>query len=332
LLAKSGFPLWVQFTPSLVTALIMFLLIKTMVRWAYPPLGTLLPMRFEWKEWKFLLSSSVWIYLCSLGNFIYTSTDRLVINAGFSPEVIPRYQYNYRLCDLAVQLVVTASFVSLPKITQWMASALAAERERALREIRRLNQFQVVLGSATALVYLAINDIFVRIWLGGRYQAPVAWEIAFALNLAITAGGDSGIQVVTRCGVNGIRIAGIAIGITGLINLCLSIISMKLGSITGIAVATVIAQSILSLALGSYACSQLGMARLQWFLRSWGIPMIIIGIAALLKIWLSQNSLLAFGALAIGYLCLLFVTVLLAGIDPSMIRSEIATFRSVIKR
>lgn len=332
MLAKSGAPLWLQMTPYLGVAVIMFLLIKAMVGWVNPSLGNLLPMHFQWNECKFLLSSSAWAYLCSLGNLIYTSTDQLVIKAGFASEILPRYRYNYRLCELALQLVTTASLVSMPKITQWMASNLAGERERAVAEIRRLSQFQVVLGCAAALGYLAINDVFVRIWLGSHYQAPLGWGIAFALNLAITAGGDCCIQVAGRCGANGIRTAGIAIGCTGLINLFLSIVSMKLGSITGIPVATVIAQSLLSLILGGYICNQLRMARLQWFSKSWAMPLLIIGIAALVKYWLPPNSVAAFGALAAFYLCLLFVAAWLAGVNLEMIRSELATFRSMAKR
>src|SRR3569833_1206215 len=332
ILAKSGSPLWVQITPYLGTAVILFLLIKAMVNWAHPSLGNVLPLHFRWNEWRFLLSSSAWAYLCSLGNVIYTSTDQLVIKAGFASENLPRYRYNYRLCELALQLVLTASVVSMPKITQWMASALASERERAAREIHRLNQFQVVLGCAAALVYLAINDIFVRIWLGEHYVAPLGWGIAFALNLAITTGGDSSVQVAGRCGANGIRTAGIAIGCTGVFNLILSIISMKLGSITGIAVSTVIAQSILSLILGAYICNQLKLARLQWFSKSWGIPVFIIGIGALLKYFLPPSSIPAFALLAGCYVCLLFAVAWLAGVKLEMIRSEIAALRSAARR
>ncbi len=332
LLARSGAPLWLQITPYLGMAFIMFLLIKAMVNWAHPSLGNLLPLHFQSSEWKFLLSSSVWAYLCSLGNVIYTSTNRLVINAGFGAEILTHYHYNYRLCELALQLVTTASLVSMPKVTQWMASTLTAERTRAVREIRRLNQFQVLLGCAAALGYLVIDDVFVRFWLGPGYEAAIGWEIAFAFNLAISAGGDTAIQVAGRCGANGIRNAGIAIGCTGLINLILSIVSMKLGSITGIAVATVIAQSILSFVLGAYICSQLGMARLQWFSKSWGVPILIVGIAALLKCSLPRYGLAPIASLAACYLCLLFVTAWLAGISKEMLRSEIAMFRSMAKR
>lgn len=332
LLARSGAPLWLQITPYLGMAVIMLLLIKSMVNWAHPGLGNLFPLHFQAAEWKFLLSSSAWAYLCSLGNLIYTSTDQLVIKVGFPSEILPRYRYNYRLCEIALQLVTTASLVSMPKVTQWMASKLTAERQRAVTEIRRLNQFQVVLGCAAALGYLAIDDLVIRFWLGPGYQASIGWEIAFALNLAITAGGDSCIQVAGRCGANGIRTAGIAIGSTGLINLLLSIVSMKLGSITGIAVATVIAQSFLSVILGVYICNELRMARFEWLSRSWAIPMGVIGVAALLKWWLPRYSLVAFALLAGCYVCLFFAAAWLSGINREMIRSEIATFRSLAKR
>ena len=157
-----------------------------------------------------------------------------------------------------VFLALTASFVSLPKITQWMASTEPRDQERVRFEMRRLNQFQTLLGCGAALAYLAVNNAFMKLWfLHSAHAVPsVALDLqtAFALNMAITASGDTGIQLSMRSGKNrsargrnpyrrhrfGKRRA-------------LSIVAMVNSSLWGVAMATVLAQSLLSLGASFYA-------------------------------------------------------------------------------
>jgi len=331
LLARAHFPLWVQYLPYLAVAVASVLLAKKMLDWSHPWLGRLIPLRCDGPEWKFLFTSSGWVYLCGLGNLIYTTTDRVLINAVFGSAILPKYYYNYKLCELAVIVVVTASSVSMPKITQWLADRDESKQKRAAAEINRLNQFQIVLGCAAAFVYLAANDWFVRLWLGAGYHAPAAWQAAFALNLAITAGGDAGIQVAGRCGTNGIRAAGMAIAAAGLLNLALAIVAAKLHSITGIASATVVAQSCLNVALAIYVCRHLGLSVLRWIAKSLLLPLLAVLAAAGLKTIFPDESFLRLCELSGCYAALLLLVAWLAGINRELLRSEWAIVRSMLK-
>jgi hypothetical protein len=160
----------------------------------------------------------------------------------------------------------------------------------------------------------------------------LAWQAAFACNLAVGTGGDAGIQVATRCGDKGIRTGGLAIGATGLLNLVLSMISMRLGSITGIAVATVIAQSVLSLSLGWYTCRYLGFSATRWAARSWLLPLAIVLMAALLKVRLPGYSFWHIGILSGAYAVLFLAASRLAGLSLETLRAELAMLRSMLKR
>ncbi|MFM2082369.1 MAG: hypothetical protein RL380_1060, partial [Verrucomicrobiota bacterium] len=266
-LAVNHAPLWLQYLPYLAAALAMLVLSKKLLDWSHPWLGEVTPWRCEGKAWRPLLASSGWVYLCGLGSAIYVTTDRLVLNAGFGPALIPKYFYNYKLCELATTVVLTISAVSLPKITQWLASPQADEQARARSEIVRLNQLQVVLGSGAAMGYLAVNGWFIRWWLGENYAVPLGWQLAFALNLATTTGGSLAVQVAGRCGANGLRRAGQLIGLTGVVNLGLAVWAMKLGSVVGVASAAVVAQSFLNVALGVYVCRYLDLAVMRWLTR-----------------------------------------------------------------
>jgi O-antigen/teichoic acid export membrane protein len=331
ILALHHAPLWVQTTPYIAASVITGFMIWLMLEWSHPWLGDLRPLGFDLPLWKTMAQASGWFYLLSLGNAIYTTTDRLVINAWFGPSIIPTYYYNYKICELGVTLVLTGSLVSLPKITQWFAKRDEASRARLRTEAGRLNVFQIVLGCAIALGYLTFNDLVVRIWLGSGYRANLAWQVAFACNLVITTGGDAGIQISTRCGDRALKAAGLAVAGTGLLNLVLSLLSASLGSITGVAVATVIAQSVLSLSLGWLTCRHLELSAVKWAARSWLLPLTIVIAASGCKTLLPDISLAHIAGMTGCCAVLLLAACLVVGVDKELILSEWATIRGSLK-
>jgi O-antigen/teichoic acid export membrane protein len=272
------------------------------------------------------------MYLVSIGAVLYFTTDRLVIGAVLGTAIIPTYQANYKVCELGVTLIVTAAFVSLPKITQWIASPHEADRRRVLDELNRLSTFEVILACMVTLGYLAFNNLFVRIWLDKAHQAPLAWQFAFACNLAVTCGGNAGIQLSMRAGDKGLRWAGIVVAGTGLLNLGLSIASVKLGSITGVAVATVIAQSISSICLGVVTCRYLKIPALRWTARCFVLPISFSLAAAELKRLFPEDTLLHLGILAGCYMALFLVVCRLAGMNWDLLRHEINQARQLFPR
>jgi O-antigen/teichoic acid export membrane protein len=243
--------------------------------------------------------------------------------------VIPTYQANYKVCELGVNLIVTAAFVGFPKITQWIASPHEADRRRAMTELQRLSVFEVVLACVVTLGYLAFNNLFVGIWLDKAHQAPLAWQIAFAANLAVTCGGNAGLQFSMRAGDRGLKVSGLIIAGAGLLNLSLSILSVKLGSITGVAVATVVAQSISTIFLGVVTCRFLGISVLRWTARCWALPLGFTLSAAALKELFPDDSVMHLGVLSVCYGVLFLVVCRLAGVTPGLIRTELSQARAL---
>jgi hypothetical protein len=338
LLARQHLPLWVQVLPYTATMAVGLWLTRFYVRTTNPALAGLRPLHFSWRTTLLLSESSFWVYLCGLGNAVYRSTDALVITAGsrFEPGTLTWYDNNYKFCDIAVFLAGTASFVSLPKITQWMHSADTGDQRRARDEMRRLNRFQTLLGCGAALAYLAGNNLFMHVWWRHKENvvpaAPLALQLAFALNMAITASGDVGIQISQRSGKHGMRVAGTMIALTGLLNLGLSIWGMKLGSLQGIAMATVAAQSVLSLAAGWYTCRHLETRWLPWALGGWLLPVGGILLAFWLRVKLpfdsAQNVLLVVGA----YTAMLLAAAWAMGINLEFIRGELVIVRKFFEK
>jgi len=331
-LARWHEPLWIQNLPYVIATVILGAVAWWMLKSSHSWLGEWRPLRFDFGVWKVLAMTSGWVYLCSICNAIYFNTDCLVINAGFGPALVPTYQANYKPCSLVVILILSASFVSLPKITQWISSTDPADRRRVTTETHRLNMAQILLGLTAALGYLALNDWFIRLWMGSSYHCPFIWQIAFACNLAITTGGDAGIQIASRLGDSGIKKMGITAGATALLNLGLALLFMSAGSITGITFAAVIAQSALSIVLGYFTCRHLGLSLSLWTARSWLLPLSIVLVAAWIKMSLPGNGPGPMTALVAAYVGLLLLAARLAGATRELLDSEIATVCRMFKR
>jgi O-antigen/teichoic acid export membrane protein len=338
-LALLHMPLWIQLLPYLGSAMLTAFLAWRMLKWSHPSLGDLRPLKRDRAQWKTLASASGWVYLVSLGTAIYFNTDRLVIGAWINLGEIPRYNANYKACDLLIMLIQTAAFVSFPKITQWIASQHEPDRRRVLTESNRLSVFEIVLSCGAVLGYLAFNNLFVELWLGKAYQVPLPLQFAFACNLAVTLGGNAGIQLSMRAGNNGLMYGGLAVAGTGVLNLALSILAVKLVSVygltfalTGVAGATAVAQSVSSLCLGTVASRYLGLSATRWAGRCWLLPISFTLVAAVLKELFPQDSITHLAVLSACYGALFLVVCRLAGMNRELLRSEINQARNLFLR
>jgi O-antigen/teichoic acid export membrane protein len=336
-LALRHMPLWIQLLPYLGCAVLMSFLGWRMLKWSHPWMGNLTPLKQDRAEWKSLTQTSWWAYLVSLGTMIYVTTDRLVIGAAMGTDVIPAYQANYKVCDLGITVIVTAAFVVFPKITQWIASPRPEEHPRLLTELHRLSVFEIVMACVVTLGYLAFNNLFIEIWIGRDYQEPLLLQAAFAANLAVTCGGNAAVQTAMRAGDRGLKVAGIAALGTGLLNLGLSIVSVKLAptmgvstAITGVAIATVIAQSIYTIYLARVACRYLKISIARWVGRSWFLPMAFTTTATLLKALLPRDTWMHLGLLSVSYTILFLGVCALAGMNRKLLLAEIKQVRSML--
>ena len=332
LLARQHVPLWLQYLPYLGTATAMIALTQILIRWSHPELAALWPLRLDRSVFVSLVGRSFWVYLCGLGSVIYVVSDRLLITKGFGAQHVPRYHYNYKFCELSLSVILIATTVSLPKLTQWLASSAAKDRARAVAEARRLNQFQTLLGCSAALLYLAVNDWFMKIWLNDPTMlAPLSWQVAFALNLALTASADAFLQLGGRCEERGLRVMGLAIALTGLLNLALSFAAVKAKWLGGVAFATVVAQAILSLTATVYVARVLKIAWMPSAARTCLVPCLAVLLGAGARYWLPPVSWMQ-TVFLLGIETVLVVIVgFLIGLRRETLQHEWKDFRSLFK-
>lgn len=332
LLALAGLPLWIQNLTVVVLSSVNILVGWWLLRLSHPWLANLRPLRVDKQVWRGLTSTSVWMYLYSVGSAIYASTDRILINAGFGAAIVPMYLVNAKLCELAVQLVSSGAAVSLPKIIRWISSPDDGDRQRVIVELRRLGIFQTAIGTSAALVYLVLNTAFVSVWLGKEFVAPPIWQFAFALNLAITAGTDAATQTAGMCGQDGLRRAGLTFGAGALVNLGLSYLAMRLGSIAGIAFATVIAQAGSGLLLTWLTTHHLQIRFSDWAMRSCVLPVIAVTVMFGIHQFLTPIGPggMALALAAVVIIAIVFCRVI--GLNRDLVNHEIQSTFAILKR
>ena len=331
LLAREGVALWLQYLPYLTGSVLIFLLGWVWIRLSHPSLDALVPVTFSWRQLLSLAGDSFWVYLYCMAASVTGTVSGMLITAGFGPAVLPTYRYNGKLCEVTLFIMVSAGTASLPKITQWLASPEPATRQRALREAERLNQFQTLLGCAGALGYLAVNDWFIEFWLGKSLHAPLSWQAAFACSLAVSCAGQVGFDLAARCCDQGIRVGGVAAALMALLNLGLSLVALKLGSVFGIALAGVISQSAVALGLGWYSCRQIKTSWWRLSLRNWLLALAATGLGVTMRVLLPVHSVLTGGLTAGVFLATIVLISFLLGIKVADVRQEFAIVRSIFK-
>jgi O-antigen/teichoic acid export membrane protein len=332
LLARQGVALWAQYLPYLTGAVLIFLLGWVWIRISHPSLGTVRPLAGNWTQFMELAGKSFWFYLYALSGVMNLTINALLITARFGPEVLVNYRYNNKLSELAYFVVNSACLASLPKITQWLASPDRATRERAGREAERLNRFQTLIGCSAALIYLVINDWFIGVWLGKDLHVSLALQAAFAANLAVMSAGQTGLELASRSSDDGIRVAGITIVANVALNLALCFVAMRLGSVLGFAVATVVASTLLTQFLGWYTCRQMGVSWWQLSARNWLLAMGASAAGLLLRIYLPITSVVTAGASAAACLVAILLLASLLGIRVNDLRDELAILRGMFGR
>ncbi len=332
LLALTGAPLWGQYVPYVAATAIAIACGWVFIRRSHRNLAAVVPVAFDGPTFREIVAKSIWVYVYCIGGTVYVVTDRLFINAGFGAAQVPSYQLNFKLCELALFVIASASLVSMPKITTWIASSDAQMRERGARETERLGRFQTFLGCAAALVYVAVNDTFMRLWLGGEYQVPLAWQGAFAANMAVTAAGYAGYDLAARCGPEGLRFGAITVVIAIVFKVAASYWAMVENSIFGIALSTIISQSIVVLASAWFAAKAIRVSWWRLVGNGWLISLGLVVFAVFWKASLWSHGVYGKAGFFMTALLLLAATAKILGLNAAEIRTEFDAVRSIFRK
>lgn len=331
-IARARGPLWLQLVPYAGAAVLAMLLPWVFTRISDPTLSELQFGRLSWRNARRLFSQSLWVYLWSFGFVVYMTTDRLVINRFFGPEVAANYYVNYKPAELAVFLLITLTFVTVTKVVQWHCSPEGRDRITAAEAALKLQRISAFLGIAAGLIYLALNDLFVRLWLGPDHTVPLVLQGLFAANLAVTVSGDPGTRVAGQISAYGTKFAGVMVVFTALINLVLSILSARMGVISGVAAATLAAQAFFGATTGYFVARELSVSPNQWIFRSTILPLLMLGAGYLLRAHVATYTALTAGVGTAVLGAFLLANALFLGVDRKLLKEEWSIVTSMMKR
>ena len=99
----------------------------------------------------------------------------------------------------------------------------------------------------------------------------------------------------------------------------------------GIALATTLAQTLLSLILSRFVCRQLSLAWLPWIAKSCGLPLAVVGLATALRFWLPMHSWSQVALLAGAYLLLLLAVAWAVRFNVAFVRDEVRRLAAIFR-
>ena len=327
-LARAHAPLWMQYGAIVAGGGVLLIICWRMLVLTYPEFATFLPVRFQLKELRALLTQSFWVYLAALGSLVFMATDRLLVQAGFGAALVSAYHFNWKIPELAIAGLGALSYASLPRIALRFMTSDPNERSLGLNQAHRLRRVQTVAACSVASAYLCFNDLFIRLWQGAQFQMPLLLQTAFAMTLAITIAGDAGIQIFCRVAPNGPKIGGLLVGLTSLLNFALSYLAMRSGLLVGIAFATVLAQSILSLYLSIRTTRCIGVNWFRWMSATWLLPLSLVAAVGALRAGIAPNDPRAVGLLTLIWLAMTVSVAWIVGIRRELIVDEWSRLRA----
>lgn len=202
------------------------------------------PMR-ALKPWKHILPTLV-LFLPTVATTVYTALDKTLLGVITGSDIeIGNYEYAERLVKMAMTLLTALGTVMIPRNSERFASGdLDGVKENIFKSVR----FVLFLGVPLFLGLAAIAGNIVPWYLGSGYQkaakmmkllSPIILIIGlsnvFGLQFLIPAGRDKQFTIAIVCGA--------------LVNLLLNLLLIPFMKGYGAAVATVAAESVVTLVM-----------------------------------------------------------------------------------
>jgi len=118
---------------------------------------------------------------------------------------------------------------------------------------------------------------------------------------------------------------------TGALNLVLSLLFMKMGSLLGIAIATVAAQVALNCLLVMRLARHEGLHSSELFVRTLVQPLLFVLLLVALKLWWPMKDLPGQLSAVVAVISLVVIEFWLLGLRPAQVRAEYKILRGMLK-
>ncbi len=261
---------------SLVTlgvAVVSLVVHWRLVRWADPE-ASLNWWSTSWARGRDLFSFGIYVFLASMGDFLRSRIDSLVIARWLSMSLVTPFNVASRL----IEYFRAVMFTIVGPLMTTMSALDGESRQKELQEVFLLSTKITALVSFFLGSLLLLNGKFlIRVWVGPAYLSAYAPLMVLLLGHVTSMAQSPSVNLLLASGRN--RPLGWWTLSEGLVNLALSIYWAPKYGIVGVALGTALPQIFVKLTLQPWLA--LRVARLsarEYFLRALGRPLAVCGL------------------------------------------------------
>ncbi|KAB7671721.1 oligosaccharide flippase family protein [Bacillus sp. B1-b2] len=245
--------------------------------------------KFDFRLLKEITAYSIWVFVASLADFIYTRTDMFILGALVSSIAVAIYNVAEVINNVYSKLTMVLSGFFLPKIVRMVTNNVS--NHELTNIFIKLSRLQFILAALVLTGFALVGHEFIIIWAGESYS--MAYWIVL---LVISSRFIPVVQVLATSILQAKNLHSFQSKLylaVALLNLLLSIpLAMKFG-IIGVAIGTVIGKVINTIVMNFYYF-KIGLEMKRYY-KEVGIlfvPMAIIGLVGfLLKTFITVTSL-----------------------------------------
>ena len=235
-----------------------------------------LKIRFEkWEKGLFFEAGkfTILMFLTSLVGQICTNLDNVVIGAIKGPVYVTIYSVGLLIFAMFSQLSCGISGVMLPTVTNVLNSDNGDER--IIDVIIKAGRIQFLLLGAAIIGFACIGRDFVFLWMGPGFEDVYIITLILIIPAVFELSVNVCLSILQAKNLLGFRT--IALSVSAIINIIITIILVKEWSYIGAAIGT---------AISYVLCSLISM---NWYyIKKLKLPMLRIYVSILGKIWICQ--------------------------------------------
>jgi len=242
LLALGGYGLYALIMGWVVTQFLSAALWWRRLRTRFP---SVLPARIPpitWAQARSFLSKSVWVSVAQIASVLLDGSDVLIIGTVLGPAAAVPYYCTEKL---------VAVLGNQPQVMMQSASPALSElrtgesRERLLRVCTALTEAMLIVSGAVACVVIAVNQGFVRWWVGGGQYGGLTLTVVLVAMMLLRHWNTTAIYAIFAFGHH--RRLSITSMIDGLMTVTAAIALIPRFGVIGAPLASIIGVVVVSL-------------------------------------------------------------------------------------
>jgi O-antigen/teichoic acid export membrane protein len=232
---------------------------------------------FSWTEVRDVLGFSLYVFLLAIGSQLSLQTSAIVIGHALGTEQVPLFAVPSSLCNYLMQLIFGIAAVIMPRAT----ALLEQGNLRGLQVLfDKWSKLAIVLTWFAGVFLFVFGPEFLSLWVGPKFEQTGGEVLRILLVSYCLILPLRGVGMPILMGLRRAASPALAVVLAGIGNLGLSLLLVGPYGLNGVAWATTISNSALSVALLVLTCRELHLP--VWHYAANTLPVQLFGLALVL--------------------------------------------------